>query len=58
MSSRGRRSQERRPASAARSDRRRAAAGFELVLEANRGLAEKALAGRPVTREPFDLSAR
>jgi predicted RNase H-like HicB family nuclease len=26
----------------------------ELVLEANRELAEKALAGRAVTREPFD----
>ena len=28
-----------------------------LVLEANRELAEKALAGQAVTREPFDLGA-
>jgi predicted RNase H-like HicB family nuclease len=28
-----------------------------LVLEANRELAEKALAGRPVTREPFESAA-
>jgi predicted RNase H-like HicB family nuclease len=28
----------------------------ELVLEANRELAEKALAGQSVTREPFELS--
>jgi predicted RNase H-like HicB family nuclease len=28
-----------------------------LVLEANRELAEKALAGQPATREPFELSA-
>jgi predicted RNase H-like HicB family nuclease len=27
----------------------------ELVLEANRELAEQALAGQAVTREPFDL---
>ncbi len=27
-----------------------------LVLEANRELAEKALAGRQVTREPFELA--
>jgi predicted RNase H-like HicB family nuclease len=29
-----------------------------LVLEANRELAEKALAGQTVTREPFELTAR
>lgn len=29
----------------------------ELVLEANRELAEKSLAGRTVTREPFELGA-
>lgn len=29
-----------------------------LVLEANRELAEKSLAGRPVTREPFELVNR
>jgi predicted RNase H-like HicB family nuclease len=28
-----------------------------LVLEANRELAEKALAGQQVTREPFELTA-
>jgi len=28
----------------------------ELVLEANRELAERSLAGQPVTREPFELS--
>jgi len=28
-----------------------------LVLEANRELAEKSLAGQQVTREPFELSA-
>lgn len=28
-----------------------------LVLEANRELAEKSLAGQQVTREPFDLAA-
>ena len=28
-----------------------------LVLEANRELAEKSLAGQQVTREPFDLTA-
>lgn len=27
-----------------------------LVLEANRELAEKSLAGQPVTREPFELT--
>jgi predicted RNase H-like HicB family nuclease len=30
----------------------------ELVLEANRELAEKSLAGQKVSREPFTLSAR
>jgi predicted RNase H-like HicB family nuclease len=29
----------------------------ELVLEANRELAERSLAGRTVTREPFELGA-
>lgn len=29
-----------------------------LVLEANRELAEKSLAGQQVTKEPFDLVAR
>ncbi len=29
-----------------------------LVLEANRELAEKSLAGRPVTREPFELATQ
>jgi predicted RNase H-like HicB family nuclease len=29
-----------------------------LVLEANRELAEKSLAGRNVTREPFELAGR
>lgn len=29
----------------------------ELVLEANRELAERSLAGRTVTREPFELAA-
>ncbi len=29
-----------------------------LVLEANRELAEKSLGDQPVTREPFELSAR
>lgn len=28
----------------------------EMVLEANRELAERSLKGRPVTREPFELS--
>ncbi|HJT34688.1 MAG TPA: type II toxin-antitoxin system HicB family antitoxin [Pirellulales bacterium] len=28
-----------------------------LVLEANRELAEKSLAGKPVLREPFELAA-
>lgn len=29
-----------------------------LVLEANRELAEKSLAGQPVLREPFELTAQ
>lgn len=29
----------------------------EMILEANRELAEKSLAGRSVTREPFELDA-
>lgn len=30
----------------------------QLVLEANRELAEKAIAGKEVSREPFDLAAQ
>ncbi len=29
----------------------------QMVLEANRAIAEKSIAGREVSREPFDLSA-